>query len=118
MMIFFIIPLLNLLGLENVNITIPMFHQTAGLLAIILGLILSFSSLNIEKYLLNIVLIIYLRFLIQIILIINIFLIPEIALGLIFFGISDFIFAILSIYLIKVYNFNLNVIKIIQDRGN
>ena len=118
MMIFFISPLLKLLGLDNVSINIPMFHQTSGLLAIILGLILSFSSLDVEKYLLNIVLIIYLRFLIQIILVINIFFIPQIAWGLIMFGIIDFILAIISIYLIKVSNFNLNIIKIIQDRGN
>jgi hypothetical protein len=117
-MIFFISPLLNLLGLDNVSINIPMFHQTAGLLAIILGLILFFSSLDVEKYLLNIVLIIYLRFLIQIILVINILLISQIAWGLIMFGVIDFIFAIISIYLIRVSHFNLNIIKIIQNRDN
>jgi hypothetical protein len=106
------------MGLEEVRINIPMFHQTAGLLAMILGLILFFSSFNIKTYLLNIVLIIYLRFAIQIILIINIFLLPEIAWGLITFGIIDFTFAISSLLLIKSHNLSLNILNIIKKEAN
>jgi hypothetical protein len=47
LMIFFIVPLLNLLGANINQLDFPIFAQTGGLLAIILGLILSFSSLNI-----------------------------------------------------------------------
>ncbi len=108
---FFIIPLLNLLGLDIESINMPIFHQTAGLLAIILGLMLLFSSFNVEKHLMNIILIIYLRFAIQIIIVINIFLIPDIAFGLLIFGLINLIFAIITLYLIKSSNLSLNILK-------
>jgi len=100
LMIFFIIPLLNLLGANIIQLEFPIFSQTGGLLAIIIGLILSFSSQNIEKYLLNIILITILRFVIQAIIIYNIILIPKIAIGLLLFGLMDIIFALITIYLI------------------
>ncbi|TXT67396.1 MAG: membrane protein of unknown function [Promethearchaeota archaeon] len=114
LMMVFIFPLLSLLGLKVENIELPIFHQTAGLLAIILGSILLFSSFNVEKYLLNLILIIYLRFAIQLILILNMFLIPQIALGLLFFGLIDLVFALITIYLIKHNNLSMNLLKIIK----
>ncbi|MFW9998590.1 MAG: hypothetical protein ACFE9Q_01635 [Candidatus Hodarchaeota archaeon] len=114
LMIFFIIPLLNLLGASITQLEFPIFSQTGGLLAIILGLILSFSSQNIEKYLLNIILITILRFLIQIIIIINIVIIPEIAIGLLLFGLMDIIFALITIYLIRIAKLSFNIFKVIK----
>ena len=43
LMIFFLVPLLNLLGVTITQLQYPIFSQTAGLLAMILGLILLFS---------------------------------------------------------------------------
>ncbi|MHA1491677.1 MAG: hypothetical protein ACTSRI_18730 [Promethearchaeota archaeon] len=82
LMIFFIVPLLNLLGANIFQLEYPIFHQTGGLLSIFIGLILLFSSQNVEKYLLNMILITVLRFAIQIVIITNMILIPEIAVGL------------------------------------
>jgi len=114
LMIFFIIPLLNLLGANIIQLEFPIFSQTGGLLAIIIGLILSFSSQNIEKYLLNIILITILRFVIQAIIIYNIILIPKIAIGLLLFGLMDIIFALITIYLIKAANLSFNIFKVIH----
>ncbi len=113
-LIFFIMPLLNLLGLNITRLDYPIFAHTAGLLAIIIGLILSFSAYNVEKYLLNIILIIILRLIIQIVIFINIVLIPTIGLGLLIFGLIDLVFALLTIYLIKTSNLPFNIFKIIK----
>ena len=114
LLIFFIIPLLNLLGLNLTKLDYPIFAHTAGLLAIIIGLILSFSAYNVEKYLLNIILIIILRLIIQIVIFVNIVLIPTIGLGLLIFGLIDLIFALITIYLIKTSNLPFNIFKIIK----
>lgn len=114
LLIFFIIPLLNLLGLNLTKLDYPIFAHTAGLLAIIIGLILSFSAYNVEKYLLNILLIIILRLIIQIVIFVNIVLIPTIGLGLLIFGLIDLIFALITIYLIKTSNLPFNIFKIIK----
>ena len=113
-LIFFIIPLLNLLGLNITKLDFPIFAHTAGLLAIIIGLILSFSAYNVEKYLLNIILIIILRLIIQIVIYVNIILIPTIGLGLLIFGLIDLIFALITIYLIRASNLQFNIFKIIR----
>ncbi|MFX1302432.1 MAG: hypothetical protein ACFE9X_03650 [Promethearchaeota archaeon] len=118
LMIFFLVPLLNLLGASITQLQFPIFSQTAGLLAIILGLILFFSSLNVKKYSLNIIFITILRFTIQIVIIINIINIPEIAFGLFLFGLMDLIFAIITIYLMVKGDLSLNILKIIQEGGN
>jgi len=114
LLIFFIIPLLNLLGLNITKLDYPIFAHTAGLLAIIIGLMLSFSAYNIEKYLLNIILIIILRLIIQIVIYVNIVLIPTIGLGLLIFGLIDLFFALITIYLIKTSNLQFNIFKIIR----
>ncbi len=114
LLIFFIIPLLNLLGLNLTKLDYPIFAHTAGLLAIIIGLILSFSAYNVEKYLLNIILIIILRLIIQIVIFVNIVLIPTIGLGLLIFGLIDLIFALITIYLIKTSNLPFNIFNIIK----
>lgn len=114
LLIFFIIPLLNLLGLNITKLDYPIFAHTAGLLAIIIGLMLSFSAYNVEKYLLNIILIIILRLIIQIVIYVNIVLIPTIGLGLLIFGLIDLIFALITIYLIKASNLPFNIFKIIR----
>ncbi|MFX0039541.1 MAG: hypothetical protein ACFFCY_09310 [Promethearchaeota archaeon] len=115
LMIFFIIPLLNLLGANITQLEYPIFSQTGGLLAIILGLILTFSSLNIEKYMLNIILITVLRFTIQIIIIFNIIIIPEISVGLLLFGLMDIVFAIITIFLMRISKSPFNLFKIIHQ---
>lgn len=115
LMLIFIIPLLNLLGANIILLEYPIFSQTGGLLAIILGLILTFSALNVEKYLLNIILITVLRFAIQIIIIINMIMIPEIAIGLLLFGLMDVIFAIVTIYLLRMSKLSFNLFKIIHQ---
>jgi len=114
LLIFFIVPLLNLLGLNITKLDYPIFAHTAGLLAIIIGLMLSFSAYNVEKYLLNIILIIILRLIIQIVIYVNIVLIPTIGLGLLIFGLIDLIFALITIYLIKTSNLPFNIFKIIR----
>ena len=114
LLIFFIIPLLNLLGLNITKLDYPIFAHTAGLLAIIIGLMLSFSAYNVEKYLLNIILIIILCLIIQIVIYVNIVLIPTIGLGLLIFGLIDLIFALITIYLIKTSNLPFNIFKIIR----
>lgn len=114
LLIFFIIPLLNLLGLNITKLDYPIFAHTAGLLAIIIGLMLSFSAYNVEKYLLNILLIIILCLIIQIVIYVNIVLIPTIGLGLLIFGLIDLIFALITIYLIKTSNLPFNIFKIIR----
>jgi hypothetical protein len=118
LMIFFLVPLLNLLGANITQLQYPIFSQTAGLLAMILGLILLFSSLNVEKYSLNIIFITILRFTIQIVIIINIINIPEIAFGLFLFGLMDLIFAVITIYLMTRGNLSFNILKIIREGGN
>jgi len=115
LMLFFVIPLLNLIGANIILLEYPIFSQTGGLLAIILGLILTLSSLNVEKYLLNIILITVLRFAIQIIIIINMIMIPEIAIGLLLFGLMDVIFAIVTIYLLRMSKLSFNLFKIIHQ---
>jgi len=114
LLIFFIVPLLNLLGLNITKLDYPIFAHTAGLLAIIIGLMLSFSAYNVEKYLLNIILIIILCLIIQIVIYVNIVLIPTIGLGLLIFGLIDLIFALITIYLIKTSNLPFNIFKIIR----
>ena len=114
LLIFFIIPLLNLLGLNLTKLDYPIFAHTAGLLAIIIGLILSFSAYNVEKYMLNLILIIILRLIIQIVIFVNIVLIPTIGLGLLIFGLIDLIFALITIYLIKTSNLPFNIFNIIK----
>lgn len=114
LMIFLIVPLFNLLGAEITQLDYPIFSQTGGLLSIFIGLILLFSSLNVEKYILNIILIIILRFTIQIVLIVNIILMPEMAIGLLLFGLMDLIFAIITIYLMRKANLSFNIMKIIK----
>ncbi|MBD3193557.1 MAG: hypothetical protein GF317_00775 [Candidatus Lokiarchaeota archaeon] len=114
MMIFFILPLLNLLGLNITSLDYPIFSQTAGLLAMILGLILFASSFNVERFQLNILLIILLRFMIQIILIYNTIIIPSLALGLVSFGLIDLIFALLTIVFIKKSKLSMNLLKVIK----
>lgn len=114
LLIFFIVPLLNLLGLNITQLEYPIFAHTGGLLAIIIGLMLSFSAYNIEKYLLNIILIIILRLIIQIVICVNIFLIPAIGFGLLIFGLIDLIFALITIFLIKKSNLPFNLFKIIK----
>lgn len=113
LMIFFIMPLLNLLGANITQLEYPIFSQTGGLLAIILGIILIFSSLNVKKYLLNIVMITILRFAIQIVIIFNIIVFPEISVGLLLFGLIDLIFAIITIYLMKISKLSFNLFKVI-----
>ena len=113
-LIFFIVPLLNLLGLNITQLEYPIFAHTGGLLAIIIGLMLSFSAYDVERYLLNIILIIILRLIIQIVIIVNIFLIPTIGLGLLIFGLIDLIFALITIFLIKTSNLPFNLFKIIK----
>ncbi len=114
LMIFFIVPLLNMMGLNITQLDIPMFSHTAGLLAIIIGLILLFSSQNVEKFLLNIILITILRFAIQIVIYVNIFLVPTIAIGLVMFAMIDLVFALITIYLIKVSGLTFNLFKLIK----
>lgn len=114
LMIFLIVPLFNLLGANISQLDYPIFSQTGGLLSIFIGLFLLFSSLNIEKYILNIILITILRFTVQIVLIVNIILIPEIAMGLFLFGLMDLIFAIITIYLMRKANLSFNIMKIIK----
>lgn len=114
LMIFLIVPLFNLLGANITQLDYPIFSQTGGLLSIFIGLFLLFSSLNIEKYILNIILITILRFTVQIVLIVNIILIPEIAIGLFLFGLMDLIFAIITIYLMRKANLSFNIMKIIK----
>lgn len=114
LMIFFIIPLLNLLGANITQLDYPIFSQTGGLLSIFIGLFLLFSSLNIEKYILNIILITILRFTVQIVLIVNIILMPEIAIGLLLFGLMDIIFALITIYLMRIANLPFNLFKVVQ----
>lgn len=114
LMLFFIIPLLSLLGANITQLDFPIFSQTAGLLAIIIGLILSFSSLNIEKYLLNIIIITILRFAIQLIIIFNMIIMPEIGIGLLLFGLMDIVFAIITILLMRIANLSFNIFKVIQ----
>ena len=114
LMIFLIVPLFNLLGANITQLDYPIFSQTGGLLSIFIGLFLLFSSLNIEKYLLNIVLITILRVTVQIVLIVNIILMPEIAIGLFLFGLMDLIFAIITIYLVRKANLSFNIMKIIK----
>lgn len=114
LMIFFIVPLLNLLGANIIQLDYPIFAQTGGLLAIIIGLILLFSSQNVEKYLLNIILITILRFVIQVVIVLNIILIPEMAIGLFLFGLMDLIFAIITIFLLKNANLSFNIFKNLQ----
>ncbi|MFX0018452.1 MAG: hypothetical protein ACFFAK_16495 [Promethearchaeota archaeon] len=118
LMIFFIVPLLNLMGLNILQIEYPIFTHTAGLLAVILGLILLFSAFNIKKFLNNIIFIILLRFIIQIVIIVNIFIIPTICIGLVLFGLIDLIFAILTIHFIKISGLSFNIIKNIKDGGS
>ncbi|MFW9970687.1 MAG: hypothetical protein ACFFDF_10840 [Candidatus Odinarchaeota archaeon] len=113
LMIFFIMSLLNLLGANITQLEYPIFSQTGGLLAIILGFILIFSSLNVKKYLLNIVMITILRFAIQIVIIFNIIVFPEISIGLLLFGLIDLIFAIITIYLMKISKLSFNLFKVI-----
>ncbi len=114
-LIFFIVPLLNLLGLNITQLEYPIFAHTGGLLTIIIiGLMLSFSAYDVERYLLNIILIIILRLIIQIVIIVNIFLIPTIGLGLLIFGLIDLIFALITIFLIKTSNLPFNLFKIIK----
>ena len=114
LLIFFIVPLLNILGLNITQLDYPIFAQTAGLLAIVIGLMLSFSAFNVEKYLLNILLIVILRLAIQIVIYINMVLIPTIVLGLLIFGFIDLFFAIISLYLIKASGLKFNIFKIIK----
>jgi len=114
LMIFLIVPLFNLLGANITQLDYPIFSQTGGLLSIFIGLFLLFSSLNIEKYILNIILITILRFTIQIVLIVNIILMPEIAIELFLFGLMDLIFAIITIYLMRKANLSFNIMKIIK----
>ncbi len=114
LMILYIVPLLNMLGANITQLDYPIFHQTGGLLAIIIGLILLFSSQNVEKYLLNVILITVLRFAIQIVIIVNMILIPDIAIGLLLFGLMDLIFAIITIYLIRVSKLSFNIFKILD----
>lgn len=114
LMIFLIVPLFNLLGANITQLDYPIFSQTGGLLSIFIGLFLLFSSLNIEKYILNIILITILRFTVQIVLIVNIILIPEIAIGLFLFGLMDLIFALITIYLMRKANLSFNIMKIIK----
>lgn len=114
LMIFLIVPLFNLLGANITQLDYPIFSQTGGLLSIFIGLFLLFSSLNIEKYILNIILITILRFTVQIVLIVNIILMPEIAIGLFLFGLMDLIFAIITIYLMRKANLSFNIMKIIK----
>lgn len=114
LMIFFIVPLLNMMGLDIIQLDFPMFSHTAGLLAIIIGLILLFSSQNVEKFLLNIILITVLRFAIQIVIYVNIFLIPTIAIGLFAFAMIDLVFAIITIYLIKTSGLFFNLFQLIK----
>ncbi|MFW9951320.1 MAG: hypothetical protein ACFFKA_14470, partial [Candidatus Thorarchaeota archaeon] len=114
LMIFFIVNLLNLLGANIGQLEYPIFSQTGGLLAIILGLILLFSSTDVEKYLLNIILITFLRFAIQIIIIINMILIPEIAIGLLLFGLIDLLFATITIYVTRKAKLSFNILKIVK----
>jgi len=114
LMIFFIVPLLNLLGGNITQPEFPIFHQTGGLLAIIIGLILLFSSFNVEKFILNIVIITGLRFAIQVVIVLNMFLIPEIAIGLLLFGLIDLIFAIITICLMKISNLSFNIVKMLK----
>ena len=114
LMIFFIVPLLNMMGLNITQLDIPMFSHTAGLLAVIIGLILLFSSQNVEKFLLNIVLIVILRFAIQIVIYVNVFLVPTIAIGLFMFAMIDLVFAVITIYLISASGLSLNLFKLIK----
>jgi len=114
LMIFFIVPLLNMMGLNITQLEYPIFSHTAGLLAIIIGLILLFSSQNVEKFLLNIILITILRFAIQIIIYVNIFLIPAMGLGLFAFAMIDLVFALITIYLIRVSGLSFNLLKLIN----
>lgn len=114
LMIFFIVPLLNMMGLDIIQLDFPMFSHTAGLLAIIIGLILLFSSQNVEKFLLNIILITVLRFAIQIVIYVNIFLIPTIAIGLFAFAMIDLVFAIITIYLIRTSGLSFNLFQLIK----
>jgi hypothetical protein len=114
MMIFYVVPLLNLLGLNIIRLQYPIFAHTAGLLAITLGLILFCSSFNVEKYLLNILLIIVLRFTIQLVLITNSLIIPSMTIGLLIFGLIDLVFAIISIFSIKKSNLTFNIFTMIK----
>lgn len=103
-----------MMGLNIIQLDFPIFSHTAGLLAIIIGLILLFSSQNVEKFLLNIVLITILRFAIQVVIYVNIILIPTIAIGLFMFALIDLVFAIITIYLIKVSGLSFNVFELIK----
>jgi len=118
LMIFLIVPLLNLMGLNILHLDYPIFAHTAGLLAIILGLILFFSAFNVKKFLNNIIFIIILRFTIQIVIIVNIFIIPMIGIALFLFGLIDLTFAIFTIYFIKISKLSFNIFKNIKDEGS
>ncbi len=115
LMMFFILPLLDLLGANITQLEYPIFSQTGGLSAIILGLILTFTSLNVEKYLLKIILITVLRFAIQVTIIFNMIIIPEISIGLLVFGLIDIIFAVITIYLMRISKLSFNIFKVVNQ---
>ena len=107
MLLFWIESLLTLLGVYFANINFPIFNQTAGLLAIIFGILLTTSSIDIERYLLIPVMSIILRFAIQFVIFSNISAIPEMTIGLIAFGIIDLVFGIITLIMLKKCGFSI-----------
>ncbi len=110
LLLFFIVPLFTTLGVSNPDINFPIFNQTAGLLAIIFGILLAISSIDIERYLLIPVMSVVLRIAIQFVIFLNVPAIPEMTIGLIAFALIDLIFGILTVILIKKCGFNVRQI--------
>ncbi|MHA1271641.1 MAG: hypothetical protein ACTSPY_17750 [Candidatus Helarchaeota archaeon] len=110
LLIFFIEPLIGFLGVANPTINFPIFNQTAGLLAVFIGILLILSSLDLKHYLLIPIIITFLRFSIQIVIFSNIFIYPEMTIGLIIFASVDLILGIITIILIKKCGFSFKAI--------
>jgi len=100
LMIFFIHPLLIMLGISNPIINFPIFNQTSGVLAITFGFLLIFSAFDIQRYLLIPIVSIGLRIAIQFVIFPNIPVIPEMAAGLAAFGVVDLVFGGITLLLI------------------
>ncbi|MHA1266616.1 MAG: hypothetical protein ACTSRS_15375 [Candidatus Helarchaeota archaeon] len=101
LLIFFIQPLLSILGVSNPEINFPIFNQTAGLLAITMGILLIATAFDIQRYLLIPLVSVGLRIAIQFIIFSNLTLIPEMTSGLVAFGVIDLVFGTLTLILIR-----------------
>ena len=110
LMIFFIQPLLTMLGVSDPDINFPIFGQTEGLLAIIFGILLICSTIDVERYLLIPVISVVLRIAIQFVILPNIVVLPEMTVGLIAFAMIDLVFGVMTLVLMKWCNFSIGEI--------